>query len=78
MSEYAATARLQGAPVRGGRALDPTTSAARDLARGSGSLDADASLEAGAPEPSLEDRLYYLRQAWSQTTFYLFDPQSWR
>jgi len=33
----------------------------------------------GRPDgPSLDERWARVREVWSQTTFYLFDPESWR
>jgi hypothetical protein len=33
----------------------------------------------GRPDPqSLAERWARVRESWSQTTFYLFDPESWR
>ena len=48
-------------------------------ARVDGSLDdaADASVDPAGEAP-VHDWLAALREQWSMTTFYLFDPDSWR
>jgi len=77
MSGYAATARFHGAAVHAGSTLAPGDDAPGpdELAPTSlGELPGDEI----APADPLEDRIHYVRQAWAQTTFFLFDPQSWR
>ena len=70
MRGYAASARLERVPVRTrvGRS-DPT-----GLADVGMHVDRD-------PRPLGErfrERIDELRETWDQTTFYLFDPESWR
>lgn len=77
MSGYAATARLTGTPINPGPSLraglQPLGSRAlAEILREAGSPADDP------PRIPLADRLRYARQAWSQMTFYLFDPESWR
>lgn len=78
MSGYAATARLHGATVHAGATLAPADEAPGQDDLASTSLSDDLPGDGIAPPDPLEDRLYYVRQAWAQTTFFLFDPQSWR
>ena len=76
MSGYAATAVLRQPPVQTGRALQPDRDwADGDLDRAGSVVEAN---DLTPPPMSLQDRVHYLREAWSQSTFYLFDPQSWR
>lgn len=76
MSGYAAAAVLRETPIHAGRALQTDRSWAQ------GELELDHSMEVeddlAPPAMSLDDRIHYLREVWSQTTFFLFDPQSWR
>jgi hypothetical protein len=84
VSGYAASARLQsGSPrfaLAGGRVGRAATEMAVDEPLG-GWVDRVAP-EPAADGPSLADRLGGhlddLRQAWSGTTFFVFDPDSWR
>jgi hypothetical protein len=66
---YAATARITGVPVRS-RATGH--GAARSLAA---RLDTS---DAGTRSVPLAERLEDWRILWRQTTFFLFDPESWR
>lgn len=77
MSGYAATARLTRAPIRPGPSLRS----------GQPPIDPQELIEwvvAGMSPTSerhrlpLAERLHYVRESWSQMTFYLFDPESWR
>ena len=76
MSGYAATAVLRDASIHAGRALQADRSWADGDVELVGALGDARDLT--PPPLSLEDRIHYLREAWSQTTFYLFDPESWR
>lgn len=70
-------ARLSGSSIRPGPSLrglvesPPSRAEAIDLATSSPAL-------ASRPSETLRERIDYIREAWAQTTFYLFDPQSWR
>lgn len=77
MSGYAATARLQGASVHAGATLAAVQEPREPLDMTRSVLDTMAD-ELLAPPETLEDRIHYVRQAWAQTTFFLFDPDSWR
>jgi hypothetical protein len=82
---YAATARLDGSVPHfvgvGARALHvaPNSDAfAGELARES-AVGADWIELVGRPfDARLADRLASIGEAWSQLTFFLFDPESWR
>lgn len=41
-------------------------------------IDEAADEEASTPRARLRDRVATAREQWSITTFYLFDPNSWR
>lgn len=80
MSGYAASARL-----RGGATRFVPIGGSRRLASPNGSVAAAALLDCERIEPvrrpfreRLASRCDDLRETWSQTTFYLFDPESWR
>jgi hypothetical protein len=80
MSGYAASARLQGGSTRFVAAgPDRRSSRGGTAATPSAWLDRERAEPAGPP---LGDRLAArwqdLRETWSQTTFYLFDAESWR
>jgi hypothetical protein len=74
MSAYAATARIERVTPRLviGRA-------GIDLRAASEPAEEDLVIDLATPrgDPMLE-RLTAIRERWSQLTFYLFDPQSWR
>ena len=77
MSGYTATARLDSIRIHAGPSFRsaPHTVAAREL------RDDELVMSIGVPQDppmSLDDRLHYIRSGWSQMTFFLFDPQSWR
>ncbi len=77
MPGYVATARLTGVPIAPGSALR----ADRHDGQAAWAWAIDGDVEVGAritPQASWEDRLHYFREAWAQTTFFLFDPESWR
>lgn len=85
MAGYAASATLRGGNLRLARwgagagaragAVGPT-----DVAALSARADVATSIElVGRPfDQRLGDWLASLGEAWSQTTFFLFDPDSWR
>ena len=89
MSGYAASARLRGGStrfvVRDGSTRFIVLDSVRRVPRADPAGTAPTSPEvervelAGRPlGRRLADRWEDLRDAWSQTTFYLFDPESWR
>lgn len=45
---------------------------------GLGMIDEAADQEVSTPRARLRDRVATAREQWSITTFYLFDPNSWR
>jgi hypothetical protein len=67
---YAAAARITGVPVRS-RATGH--GAARSLA----ARDAET-VDTGMRSVPLAERVEDWRILWRQTTFFLFDPESWR
>ena len=92
MAGYAASATLRGGNLRfaswgtgTGPAGPAATEAARPAATEAARAPADAAA-AGAPidlvgrplDQRLGDWLASLGETWSQTTFFLFDPDSWR
>jgi hypothetical protein len=75
MAAYVAMAHIVSA-----RPHRPGTLVADAVERPLAGIDAQlAELDDG---PALDDRLAerwsYIRDRWAQTTFYLFDPESWR
>jgi hypothetical protein len=85
MSGYAANARLQGGSLRlvDRRAIDAATGEppARQFERRTTDPVIDEALTERAGRPlfdRLASRLDDLRETWSQMTFFLFDPDSWR
>jgi len=77
MAGYAATAHITGAQPRfigsgGTRASEPARAVASETPRPARPVDARPLGERFA-----EWRMR-ARQEWAQTTFYLFDPNSWR
>ena len=69
MNGYTASARIDRVPVRARRVpQSPTTSA------GVG----DRWTDYPVATRTLTERLEDWRVVWAQTTFYLFDPESWR
>ncbi len=89
MAGYAASSRLQGAvphfagarpAVRGGTAsltLDPHAPDA--LPAGIEQAPTDQIELVGRPlDETIRDWLASIGESWSQLTFYLFDPESWR
>ncbi|MDO8485924.1 MAG: hypothetical protein Q7S35_13360 [Candidatus Limnocylindrales bacterium] len=82
MASYAASARLQGAVPRfAGANARPTTvrPAAEPLSASEPPYDADRIELVGRPlDERIEDWLASVGEAWSQLTFFVFDPESWR
>lgn len=78
MSGYAATARLHGATVQAGATLAPASQAPGQDELAPTSLADELPGDGIATADPIEDRIHYIRQAWAQTTFFLFDPESWR
>jgi hypothetical protein len=84
MSGYAANARLQGGSPRfvaaGGSRSGETFGGRRVAALPRSEIDERILVElVGQPlGERLASRWADLREAWAQTTFYLFDPESWR
>lgn len=82
MSGYAVSVRLRGGATR----FVPGAGSAFGIADGASPAESVADgppldeLRA-PPRPigrRLSERLGDLRETWAQTTFYLFDPESWR
>ena len=88
MSGYVASARIVAAAprlARGGRAVETSGSGAWTTATVPSEprvVDSDLVLSDGADPPMAQSRLVErgraVRERWSQLTFYLFDPNSWR
>jgi hypothetical protein len=82
VSGYATTARIRGATPRFVEADRDPWAVARALPRPV--VDDLPDLIAGAgdhletPPPTVTERWAAARERWSQLTFYLFDPESWR
>ena len=80
MSGYAASRRIEHVTVHVGRADIPLR-LPDAAALGVSSEDVDVVAEdlVGRPlDVVLEERWASIRETWSQTTFYLFDPEGWR
>jgi hypothetical protein len=78
MSGYAVTTRIDRARVHALPADRPAARATMATARASHPADCVAEVEPVAGEGRLDAFLGDLRARWAQTTFYLFDPNSWR
>ena len=84
MSGYVASARVRGIPhlVRAERTFDPSTTFGLpneirvDEVEVERERDGDRTLDRFVS--GLADRVGAFRERWSQLTFYLFDPNSWR
>lgn len=75
MDAYVATARIVSVrPQRRAHAAGATAYESRVIS----DLRADESTADPDVEETLAERWHHIRTGWSQTTFYLFDPQSWR
>lgn len=84
MAGYAASARLQGAAPQfafaGEHAPDPAAiggAGAYPGAEFSGSID-QLDLVGRPIDETIADWLASVGESWSQLTFFLFDPESWR
>jgi hypothetical protein len=71
MSGFAASGRIERVSPRLARRAD------RDPATSTNGADVTELVEVRAEDP-LVDRWAAVRDRWSELTFYLFDPQSWR
>jgi hypothetical protein len=78
MSRYAVTTRIDRARVHALLVDRPDARVAMVTARASRPADSVAEVEPVAGEGRLDAFLADLRARWAQTTFYLFDPNSWR
>jgi hypothetical protein len=78
MSGYAVTTRIDRAQVHALLVDRPDRCEAMTTARASQPADCVAEVEPVAGEGRLDAFLADLRARWAQTTFYLFDPNSWR
>lgn len=80
MSGYAASARLQGGSTRFvAVAADRRPITHEPVAPSPEGADRGRAEPARRPAiERLASRWDDLREAWAQTTFYLFDPESWR
>lgn len=79
MSGYVASARIvHGAPrlARVDRAAERSDDA-RPATTG-GALIVESVVPAAGPTDRLAERAAAVRERWSQLTFFLFDPNSWR
>jgi hypothetical protein len=78
MAAYAVIARIDRAdPHLAGWARMPTRAADWSVIE---EIESPEAVDlVGAPDaPTLAERWGRVRETWSQTTFYLFDPESWR
>jgi hypothetical protein len=80
MSGYAASARLHGGSTRFvAIGFERRVAPVDPVAVPSAWFDRELVGPPGRPlGERLAERLDDLRETWSQTTFYLFDPESWR
>ena len=83
MPGYSASARLQGGSPRfvaGGESVSRKTAGVGAVTAMLRDLEDRGWIDpAGRPfGERLADRWIDLREAWSQTTFFLFNPESWR
>ena len=80
MASYATSARLQGAaPHFAGTSERPGERARNDAIAAEPPSAADRIELAGRPlDAAIGDWLASIGEAWSQMTFFLFDPDSWR
>jgi hypothetical protein len=79
MSGYVASARIVGAAprlARAERAVDATIHPSPAPAIETLIVEDDPAL--GNASSALIDRVAAIRERWSQLTFFLFDPNSWR
>jgi hypothetical protein len=78
MDGFTAQGRVERVVLRRAR---PSADAAWEAESGHAveppAVDTSVLVDVGASEP-LRDRLAGVRDRWSELTFYLFDPQSWR
>jgi hypothetical protein len=78
MDGFTAQGRVERVVLRRARpAVDEVWPPDHSLVAEPPSNDASVLVDVGASEP-LRDRLAGVRDRWSELTFYLFDPQSWR
>ena len=76
MAGYAAVARLGRVDVHVAR---PTTDPYDRLEQSVDALEPSVEDLAGQPfEAQVADFLATIREQWAMTTFFLFDPESWR
>lgn len=85
MAGYVASARLGVGTIRVDRprgvgVTDRSSSASQPIPRSDSLDDAleDVRVVRSWASAELRDRLAAIRRAWTQTTFYLFNPYSWR
>lgn len=83
MAGYAASARLQGAAPQfafaGQHAYDPASQVATDAPSATDGAVIDQLDLVGRPvDEIVADWLASVGESWSQLTFFLFDPDSWR
>ncbi len=91
MAAYAASARLGAGAIRMDRPRDaraadrssPVCPPTHGTGAGSGSGSGDEMVEdvrvvRSWSSDDLVDRWLAIREAWTQTTFYVFHPESWR
>ena len=69
MNGYAASARIDRAPVRTRRGSGSAVTAA---------IPIDRWVHGAPATQTLSERIEDWRILWQQTTFFLFDPESWR
>ncbi len=82
MSGYVASARIVSVAPRLARAETVRSGVAQPrpapAAAAIETLIVEADLAVAAGSITLVDRVAAFRERWSQLTFYLFDPESWR
>jgi hypothetical protein len=77
MAGYAVTARVARPRMRAGALVATATSLPSQGAAATSDLEAEDLV--GRPlDVAWRERWDDIRRLWAQTTFYLFDPESWR
>lgn len=75
MAGYAVTARIEATGPRVARRPDTH---ARPVALGDGDDESTIDLVGRPLDEVLAERWASIREGWAITTFFLFDPESWR
>lgn len=74
MAGYAVSARVDRPRLRAGGLVTPP---APDRGRRAEAFE-DRLQDGAVPRPTMAERWADAQRIWAQTTFYLFDPESWR